>query len=532
MHWAAERRRAHSVPEPVPPDWLATDVPLLWLALAGISRRRWLAVTVWAALTAASGAYLWWKPVIYSAEAGVLVEAQPVPAGLIPATTEPRLEERVNGARQKLLSNSHLLTVIEQLGLRAAEREAGIAASALAAEMRQSIAIQPVVPGAYGRSGLFRVAFKASDPRTAARVANHLAGSFAEEVSAARHSSSLAATGFYSSQVRSAQSNLERLETALRDFRVRHSAELPEQAESLRSSARRLRDELASLREQALVLERDKRSLQQPEAARRPPASADAQQRPPAFPVGMVGAPPRGGTQAEDLRKRLTALLVIYKPEHPDVRRLAAELATAERSEAEANGSRRAEIPSIPPKPDPGSAREDAVAVAARVRALEDRLEALAARRVQAAAELSSIEERLQRVPLRQQELAALTREYTLCSEQFRNLAAKQQSAKLAEALERDHPPERVTVLDQAQPSSRPLGPDRWLVWIAVTLGALVAGCLVAIASDCESSVWIGSRGRVPAMAREGDQDLMAEPDWRAPETPAKRAGSLKARRL
>jgi uncharacterized protein involved in exopolysaccharide biosynthesis len=529
MHWAAERRWAHSALEPVPPGLPATELPLPWWALVALYRHKFLAATVWSALTAAAGAYMWGMPVVYSAEAIVLLETQHVPAGLMPATAGPRLEARVDEARQRLLSSSHLQTVIEQLRLYANERKVGIAASALAAEMRRSITIQAVVPGASGKLGPFRVAFSSSDPGTAARVANHLARKFMEEISAARHATRLPAADFYSSQLRSAKSHLEKWETALRDFRVRHAAELPEHAESLRSTARRLRDELASLRDQALELGREKRALGQSDAARRAQASAGAQARPAASPMGMKGASPRRGTQAEDLRKRLASMLVIYKPEHPDVRRLAAELATAERSEAEAVSSRGAETPSIPPRPDPSPARDNVETVTARVRALEERLEALAVRRAQAAAELGAVEERLQRIPLRQQELAALMRECSSYSEQFRNLATRQQSAELAEAVERIYPRQRVALLDEAQPPARPLGPNRWLVWIAVSFGGLVVGCLVAIARDCEPWAWICSWRQLPATAQEGDQGLTAEPHWSTPDTPAEHTDRLAA---
>jgi hypothetical protein len=221
-----------------------------------------------------------------------------------------------------------------------------------------------------------------------------------------------------------------------------------------------------------------------------------------------------GPSQTEGLRKQLTSLLAAYKPEHPDVRRLLAEVAQAEALEAEAAVRSRMEPLRDVPKPEAAPQPERPRGNLARMEEVEDRREILVARRTQLAAELGITEQRLQRVPLRQQELAILTREQAFFSDQFRSMAARQQAAAMAAALERSYPSERITVLEQARPPEKPLGPGRWSMLSVASLGGLVIGGLLAIARGFGWAAWGQLRPGESPEAEQESRSPAPSTDW------------------
>ena len=491
MAECGERGTPEGGTRPSPAGWLIPEAPGTGWMLAGLGQHKCVAGVVWLAITGGAAAWIWSLPSVYQAEAIVLVESRRIPEQLVPATSEVDLEGRLEAARQKLLASAELRATIRKLRLCAEHGQNRAREDSLTAQMRQNLAITPVDSASRGRLGPFRVAFRWSDAETVARVANHVAWRFVEETSQARRYGSGAATQFLSTQAVSAKRELERREAALREFRLRYAEELPEQSEALRAAARRLRAELVSLREEILKLEREKVALGRAERGARTEEVTGNKPEPETSGVGSGnGAPGARPLQSEELRKRLTSLLAVYKPEHPDVRHLMAEVVRAENLEAAAAARSRAEPTRAVPKREIPPLTEKTSGNLARLKEIEDRLEGLAARRTQLAAELGLTEQRLQRVPLREQELAALTREHAFFSDQFRTLAARQQSAEMAEALERSYPSERVTVLEQARPPEKPLGPRRWWMLSAASLGGLVIGCLLAIAKGCDTAAW------------------------------------------
>ena len=511
MRGGGERGVRESGARTVLTYWMMRELPGLGWALAGVYRRKWTVAAVWVGLTAAAAAWVWRLPAVYQAEAVVLVESRRIPEDMVPATVATDLGERLGAALQKLQASAQLQQVIWKFNLYAGLRKDGANEDSLVTEMRKALRITPVDLGVRGRWGPFRVTFQGTDPRTAAQVANHVAWRFVEEASQARRSSAVAATRFLSSQVASARKSLEEQEAAIREFKLRYSEELPEQAELLRASARRLRTELAGLREEILNLE-DERSALETAARMEAPTAGEEERDASAGGYTNDLAVPRQ-SRIEEVRQRLTSLLAVYKPEHPDVRRVAAELARAESLEAEAARS-RAEAAPRNPKPATPRQREQSGEGPARLRLIDSRLSTLAARRTQVAAELGATEEPLQSMPLRQQELAALLREHALSSEQFRSVATRQRLAEMAEAMERSYPPERVTVLDEAPVPQEPIGPNRWLMLGLASLGALATGCLLGLARDLDFAPWYASSSHELAPVEENHSSIPPGDGW------------------
>ena len=79
-------------------------------------------------------------------------------------------------------------------------------------------------------------------------------------------------------------------------------------------------------------------------------------------------------------------------------------------------------------------------------------------------------------LPVREQQLTALSRDYEIAKANYKSLLDKRIAADMATDLERRQQGERFTMIDPAQPPAKPFSPDR-VPWAALgcALGLLIA---------------------------------------------------------
>lgn len=509
--------------------------------LRALSRQRFVLAAFWLALTAAAAAWIRSLPAIYRSEAVVLTEAHRIPEKLIPASVEANPQERLEAVRQKLLSSSQLRALVWELSLFAKERQAGASQESLVGRLRKDLSILPEGPASRSGAGSFRVTYRGTDPQAAARVANRVAALFVEEANRARSSSSVAAAQFLSAQVASARKALEEREAALREFRLRYHGELPEQEEVLRAAAGRLRAELKNLQQASLKLAHERTALEQAVAAAQA-SHGNRQENPEPPAAGVNGPAHRGASRAEELRARVSTLLAVYRADHPDVQRLMAELARMEERGSRGMATTGAGEPA---RPDASASvgglsaarragtqplREGQEASRSRLASASSRLEALGVQQAQVSAELGALEQRLQRIPVRREQLQALMRDYALSNEHYRTLASRKQSADLAADMGRNYPAERIRMLEQAQAPLAPVGPSRRLMYTVSALGALVVGCLIAVAREADLGALRMSLTRRQPARNSDRRRLSPQPEWTLTSDRARQAGGRMAR--
>lgn len=396
-------------------------------------------------------------------------------------------------------SRRPLLALASEFGLYAQQRRAGASETALVEQMRSDISIVPAPTRSPNSVATLRVIFQGTSPKLAAQVANRLSWLLVLEDARERESGAAATAQFLAEQTTSPRRRVESVEAALRDFKVRYSGETPEHEESLKASARSLREELKSLRRSALRLEQERIVLEQAVKTAAGPehAISSAPQAPPAE------APP-AESRSEQLRSRLALLRAVYKDDHPYVRRLLAELAHVQELEkaAKAHPAEQSE-PSAGQRAGNGwHGRSEQPALASgdslahyreRLSMLDQQLQNLAVQQAQRAAELGSVEQRLSSLPLRRQQMASLLRDQASYSADLKLLAGKKTSAETAAAMETHCPPERLSVLDEARIPTRPFGPDRGLVALAASLAALGIAAVVALAQGIAQGQRLGA---------------------------------------
>ncbi len=90
-------------------------------------------------------------------------------------------------------------------------------------------------------------------------------------------------------------------------------------------------------------------------------------------------------------------------------------------------------------------------------------------------------EARVEKLPLREQELANLERDYQSAKGVYESLHDKQTSAEMASDMERRQKAERFTILDPAHIPEKPSAPDVPLLGAMAAGGALLVGLLTGL---------------------------------------------------
>ncbi|MFB3813642.1 MAG: GumC family protein [Terriglobales bacterium] len=444
-----------------------------------VRRRWWLLAPVflcWAAAWVTS----WIIPPQYRSETLILIEQQKVPEQYVASNITVDLQEQLQSMTQQILSRTRLQRIIDQFHLYASEKHR-LSPDEVVDRMRKDINIElvqtPPQPGRRSELTAFRIYYVAPRPDTAQQVSTQLTSLFIEENLQSRQQQSEDTTTFLSNQLEEARKNLAETEAKVREFKATHLGELPQQTDSnvqimngLLSRHQNLSQSLAHAQQQKLYLE----SLwSQYEAMKIAPDQARAD------------AVPAINKELDRLRNELTAARARYTENHPDVRHLKEQLASAERLkkdiDAEAAG-KKADTSDVVRVTSPAELQlmtpmiQIQGQMKANEREIKDTQEQL--KRLEDA--IAQYQARLNVVPIREQQLADLTRDYDQSKANYDSLLKKQMQSQLATNLEKRQQGQQFRILDPPSLPKRPHSPDRLKFSLFGLAGgiALGLGCL------------------------------------------------------
>src|SRR5947207_13410138 len=147
------------------------------------SRRKWLALVVFAAIAGGAVSVGLSLPNLYRAAATVLVERQQVSEAFVRPSVTAELETRIQTIHQQVMSRARSTDVITRLGLYPDLRNI-VPLEALVERLQREVqlTLKGVEPTG-GRSGTiaFSLSYSGRNPRTVAQVANTLAAFYVEE---------------------------------------------------------------------------------------------------------------------------------------------------------------------------------------------------------------------------------------------------------------------------------------------------------------------------------------------------------------
>ncbi len=489
---------------------------------------------VWLLGSAATVAVVIHLRPVYSAEALILVESQKIPETFVAATVQTALEARLDELQQQVLSHERLWNLIEEFNLYPKLRATKTREEVLEA-MRKDLSIKLEKGWSASRPGAFRVTYETSTAKTSAEVANRIGHFFIDENLRERAVEAEGTSKFLDSQLAESKKNLQEQEERLKDFKQANIGELPEQEAALLAALSQDKTELMGVQEalsraqqNKLVLEsslsmaQDNLKRQQALARRR--MAEDETRVDMGIATPTPAAPP---TALELAQAQLQALRLRYEDKHPEVQRMLLEVQRLQAQERERQKNRAAAEAAAPaPAAAPARARAAAPieteatlgeeptisSVRAQINLGEREIETLEARRQRVIQDSNEIQSRLSRLPIREQQLASITRDYDTSRKNYQSLLDKKLAADEATDMERSQKAERFVMLDTARVPEKPIKPKRKVLAAAGSVMSLLMAGALGLLLELRKNVILGEWelpagtvviGRLPRMQME-----------------------------
>ncbi len=462
--------------------------------------RKLVAVVVFALVAMGTAIYSSRLPNVYRSETVILVDPQKVPEAYVKSTVTGDIRNRLGTLSQQILSVTRLQKIVDSLNLYPAERKTQAREDVISL-MRSHISVDVLSDfGAAMDLQAFRISYRGSDPRLVAQVANQLASLFIEENLRAREQQANGTTEFLENQLRETRKALEEQESRLRDFRMGHLGSMPEQEPATLQILGQLQTQLQSQNDALSRAEQQKTYLQSMMVSQSAPVmdmdTAESLARPakPAAPPPPA-APPKP-TQLAIMRERLKLLLGRYSEGHPEVRRLRVQIKDEEEKMASqpppvvvAAAPPPAAVPApvataIPARPVSPPPRYVNPVMESQMRALEADIIKHDEERQRLSRQIAAYQGKLESIPVHEQQISALARDYEISKTHYKQLLEKQLSAETATQLELRQKGEKFSVLDPAQPAERPASPNRSIINGAGALAGLLLGLMAALVTE------------------------------------------------
>ena len=409
-------------------------------------RRKWLAVGVFVFCCATGFSFVSSLPNIYRATATVLLDAQGAAAFLGQASNGNRLDP----VTEEVLSRDRLQGLITHFGLYA-DMQRKISEEAVIQRMRQDIHIErKTSDDQSGQGGPFalNVSYQGDDPEVVAKVTNALVSSFVDENNSIRAGQANSAVSSLEGQLDSIKQKLDAQEQKIDAFRDSHIGELPEQQEANLATLQQLNTQLqVNNANEVQAMTRRETLLKQ---------MADS-----------------GDADLSQLELELQSLKTRFTDKYPDVVRIKAQIAAMKRDQA-AQGVADAHKP-------PSPAQQQFQTVDSEITSYKREDERLHA-------QIADYQKRVEGVPMRAQQLQALSQGYAETKDVYSGLLKQYEQAKLAQASATAGP-SQYRVLEPAIVPHESAGPARTrLLLMALVLSLAIAGAAVFIAEQLNVS--------------------------------------------
>ena len=424
-------------------------------------RRRWAILLTLLVATLGTVFVSHVLPAQYKSEATILVEQQQVPERYVTPTTTADLIQALQAMTQDILSRSRLLQIISEFDLYPSEKKR-LGPDELVQQMRKNIEIEPIVANPERRgANAFKISFVGKNPSTTREVVNRLTSLFIVENLRNREDQAKNTTNFLQEQLMAAHADLQEQEKRLRDFKMQHLGELPQEQQGnlqilsgLQMQLQNTMSALGRAREQQVYLE----SLLAQYHSLAPKSGANINQAG----TNRVAAVEK---QLTDLRTKKAELVAHYTPEHPDVVNVNRQIAQTEallellkKNQKNSSAGAEGEMAAlqVTDDDDPATAQ-----IKSQLKANQMEIANATASQKVLEGRIAEYQRRLNLTPVREQELADLLRNYTLSQQNYADLESKKTQSALATRLEQNQQGQQFRIVDPPNLPSRPFSPDR-----------------------------------------------------------------------
>jgi polysaccharide biosynthesis transport protein len=448
----------------------------------GIAKRRHLHFLIplligWVAVWSVS----WVLPPRYQSSTLILVEQPTMPKDYVTPNVTDDLQVRMQSITQQILSRTRLLHIIEQYNLYTLQHS-DRSPDEKVEMMRKDIDIELVRDERSNQITAFNVYYTSRDPHIAQVVTSELTNLFINENLEVRQEQSEDTTKFLETQLQAARDSLAAQEERIRIFNSQHVGEMPGQLQSnleilsgLQSQLQSEEDALNSAKQQHVYFQTlaDQYHTLQGTAK----SGGDTA-------VGL----PALDQELEKLKAQLADLSSRYTDRHPDVRKVKEQIAdleqqrqqllVAQKTKSADNTADQANNLSAEPTDPTQAAMLLQVQSQLRSNQLEitNREHSVAALK----AKIDDYQARLNAEPIREQQLADLTRGYDQSKANYDDLLKKKNESAMATSMELLQQGERFRIIDPPSFPQKPSFPNRLkFCGIGLALG-LAFGVVVA----------------------------------------------------
>jgi len=447
-----------------------------------VARRRHLHFLIpvllgWLAVWGAS----WILPATYKSGTLILVEQPTMPKDYVVPNVNDNLQDRLQSITQQILSRTRLLHIIDQLNLYGGSHSQTTPDEKVEG-MRKDIQIELVRDTHNNQITAFNVYYSARDPHVAQQVTSELTNLFINESLEVRQQQSEDTTKFLESQLESARKSLAEQEEKIREFKGQHVSELPTQQASnlqilsgLQSQLQNEQDALNTAKQQRVYLQTLIDQYRTLQGTSRTEDGA---------PTGL----PAIDQELDRLKSQLADLSSRYTERHPDLRKLKNQIAKTEKTRDQLLADLKNQKSGS--QPDGGTVARDVaepsqnsamVQLQGQLQAnqseITNREQAIAGLK----ARINDYQARLNQEPVREQQLADLTRGYDQSKANYDELLKKKNGSEMATSMERLQQGERFRILDPPSLPLKPDSPNRLKfcgigLFVGLALGVVVAG--------------------------------------------------------
>ncbi|MCA3178847.1 MAG: Wzz/FepE/Etk N-terminal domain-containing protein [Burkholderiaceae bacterium] len=444
--------------------------------LPGLWRFRWTALLAALLVGVVGGGVVMTLPAKYSATARVYVDTQSILKPLMQGlAVQPNLEQQIQMMARTLVNRPNIERVIRMADMdlkfdSAKERDRLIDDLLKDIQFRAS-------PGSQANSNIYNLAYTAGSPEEARKVVQALLSIFVESNLGGKRRDSESARKFIDEQLQVYEKRLLDAENALKDFKLKHLAVMPNLAQDYVARSGEAQRELQQARLELRQVENARDALRRQLAEEKPSfTSVEATE-------AMV---PRGPTETEvrleNARKQLDQALLRYTDEHPDVvnlRRIIRDM------EQQRDAERRREAPATT-RPGtttvlPNKVYQD---IKVQLADVEAKVASLRARVADAESRVSQARAMANAIPAVEAEYTQLTRDYEVNKKSYEQLLARREAVQISGSMDSTQGVGELRVVDPPRVSPVPVSPNRPLLLGGVLMGSLLAGLAFAFVRD------------------------------------------------
>jgi protein tyrosine kinase modulator len=409
----------------------------------------------------------------YQSSTLILVEQPTMPKDYVTPNINDDLQERLQSITQQILSRTRLLRIIDQFNLYG-NPHAQWSPDDKVARMRKDIDIQ-IVRDARNQISSFNILYSFGDPHIAQEVTSELTNLFINENLEVRQHQSEDTTKFLESQLETARSTLAEQEEKIRQFKAQHVGEMPDQLASnlqilggLQSQLQSEEDALNAARQQHVYLQT---LVEQYKTMQGTGKAAN----------GTVMGLPAIDQELDKLKAQLADLSSHYTERHPDVRKLKEQIAKTEkmRDQVVAGMKEKSATDSSDTQTAASSAvdsNQTTMLLQGQSQLQSNQLEITNRERTISAlkVKIESYQGRLNQEPIREQQLADLTRGYEQLKASHDDLLKKKNESAMATSMELLQQGQRFRIVDPPSFPQKPEFPNR-LKFCGIGLGVGLA---------------------------------------------------------